>query len=73
MPHARPMPSIGPRCRELRVRDADHNWRIFYRTDADAVVILGVHDKKTERALRSVLESCRARLRRYDDAAGRTR
>lgn len=74
MPHARPMPSIGPGCWELRVRDADHNWRIFYRADADAVVVLAVHDKKSERALRSVLETCRARLRRYDDAAlGRTR
>jgi len=69
MPHARPMPSIGPGCWELRVRDADHSWRIFYRADADAVVVLAVHDKKTERALRSVLETCRARLRRYDDAA----
>jgi hypothetical protein len=28
MPHSRPMPSIGPRCHELRVRDGHHNWRI---------------------------------------------
>ena len=73
MPHARPMPSIGLRCWELRVKDADHNWRIFYRTDTDAVVVLGVHDKKTERALRTILETCRIRLRRYDEALGRQR
>ena len=24
MPHSRPLPSIGPRCAELRVRDAKH-------------------------------------------------
>lgn len=29
MPHSRPMPSIGPRCHELRVRDAGHLWRIL--------------------------------------------
>ena len=73
MPHARPMPTIGPRCWELRVRDADHNWRIFYRADADALVVLAVHDKKTERALKTVLETCRARLRSYDATLGRRR
>lgn len=28
MPHARPMPSIGPGCLELRVKDAGAEWRI---------------------------------------------
>ncbi len=72
MPHARPMPSIGARCWELRVRDAQHNWRLFYRIDSDAIVILGVHDKKTERALRQVLDICRGRLSRYDEISRRT-
>jgi phage-related protein len=70
MPHARPMPSIGSRCWELRVRDAQHSWRIFYRIDADAIVILGIHDKKTERTLRQVLDLCRERLSRYDEISG---
>lgn len=73
MPHARPMPSIGPRCWELRIRDAQHNWRLFYRIDSDAIVILGVHDKKTERALHQVLDICRERLSRYNQVSGRTR
>ena len=34
------MPAIGRRCHELRVRDADHTWRIVYRMDPDAVVVL---------------------------------
>jgi len=26
MPHSQPMPSIGPRCQELRVKEAGHKW-----------------------------------------------
>ena len=71
MPHSRPMPGIGQRGHELRVRDEGHNWRIFYRLDPDAVVILDVHDKKTPRTPRGVLEACRSRAERYDrDAEG---
>jgi hypothetical protein len=29
MPHAEPLPDVGPRCGALRVRDAEHNWRIM--------------------------------------------
>ena len=48
MPHSRPLPSIGPRCAELRVRDAEHNWRIIYRLDDDAVIVVDVFPKKTQ-------------------------
>jgi len=66
MPASRPMPAIGRRCHELRVRDEDHNWRVFYRLDPDAIVILGVHDKRTQTTPRLVLEGCRQRAERYD-------
>ena len=33
MPHSRPMPVLGPRCHELRIKDAAANWRIVYRAD----------------------------------------
>ena len=49
MPHARPMPGVGPGCHELRVRDAGHSWRLVYRADPDAIVIAEVFDKKTRR------------------------
>jgi Gp49-like protein DUF891 len=49
MPHSRPMPAIGPRCHELRVVDAAVTWRIVYRTDPDAIVIVEVFAKKTLR------------------------
>lgn len=66
MPHSRPMPSIGPRCHELRVRDRDLNWRIFYRIDVDAIVIADVFAKKTQATPDDILRQCRKRLRRYD-------
>ena len=67
MPHSRPMPSIGRRCHELRIRDADHTWRLVYRLDPDAVVLLDVFDKKTEQTPKSVVEACQDRMRRYDE------
>jgi phage-related protein len=68
MPASRAMPSIGPRCHELRVRDAGATWRIVYRVDADAIVIAEVFAKKTEQTPNVVLATCRRRLKDYDDA-----
>ena len=68
MPSARPMPSIGPRCHELRVNDENSTWRILYRVDPDAVVILEVFSKKTAQTPKAVIENCKRRLREYDDA-----
>ena len=33
MPESRPMPTIGPRCHELRIDEGVVTWMIFYRTD----------------------------------------
>ena len=63
--HSRPMPGIGPRCYELRVRDENKNWRIFYYLSADAVVILDVHNKTTQATPKAVLGTCRRRLKLY--------
>ena len=67
LPHSRPMPSIGPRCHELRIRDEDQNWRVMYRADPDAIVIVDVFAKKTGRTPKSVIATCKARLRNYDE------
>lgn len=40
------------------------------RVDADAVVILDMFKKKTERTPQSVLETCKRRLRDYDRPIG---
>jgi phage-related protein len=66
MPYARPMPSIGPRCHELRVNDEQKTWRMIYRIDPDAIVICEVFEKKTPRTPKSVIAVCQQRLRRYD-------
>lgn len=66
MPHARSMPSIGPRCYELRINDTNSTWRIIYRLDADAIVILAVFDKKTAKTPKQIIEICQKRLRYYD-------
>ncbi len=66
LPHSRPMPSIAPRCHELRIQDAGATWRIIYRLDSDALVIAEVFGKKTPQTPASVIANCRDRLRRYD-------
>ncbi len=68
MPHSRPMREIGPRCHELRIVDSESTWRIIYRTDSDAIVIGAVFAKKTAQTPKSVLETCKGRLKDYDHA-----
>ena len=65
------MPSIGRRCHELRIQDADVTWRIVYRLDQDAVVIPEVFDKKSRATPKTVIDTCKQRLKAYDDAVGR--
>lgn len=66
MPRAKPMPGIGPRCLELRVRDGDHNWRVVVRVDPDAVVVVDIFAKRTVATPKAVIAACRRRLARYD-------
>jgi len=70
LPHSRPMPSIGPRCHELRIVDENATWRVIYRIDADAIVIAEVFSKKTQATPKSVLDACMRRLREYDAIVG---
>jgi phage-related protein len=66
MPQSRRMRSIGDRCHELRVPDEDVTWRIVYRIDSDAIVILDVFEKKTQKTPKGVVDTCKKRLKRYD-------
>jgi phage-related protein len=66
LPHSRPMPAIGARCHELRVNDEDATWRIVYRVDTDAILILDVFKKKSQETPRRVIDACKSRIRRYD-------
>lgn len=68
LPHSRPLPALGPRVHELRVRDAGHNWRVVYRTDPDAIVIAAVFAKTSVAGQRREFENAVRRLTRYDTA-----
>ncbi|MBI4670387.1 MAG: type II toxin-antitoxin system RelE/ParE family toxin [Chloroflexi bacterium] len=69
LPLSRPMPSIGACCHELRVRDENRIWRILYRIDRDAIVLLDVFSKTTRATPQAVIENCQRRLREYDATA----
>ncbi len=66
LPHSRPMPSIGTRVHELRIVDEDLTWRLIYRLESDAIVILEVFEKKTTRTPKAVIDNCKARLKQYN-------
>ena len=66
LPHSRPMPIIGRRCHELRIVDQDATWRIVYRVDPDAIIILEVFAKQSSQTPVQVIETCRQRLTRLE-------
>lgn len=67
MPHAEPLPIVGAQCGALRVRDAEQNWRIIYRVDSDAILIIEVYAKKTPKIPKEVIDRCQRRLKQYDE------
>lgn len=67
LPWSRPMPSIGTRCHELRITDKETIWRIVYRLDLDAILIVEVFQKRTQQTPKHVIDTCKKRLRLYDD------
>jgi phage-related protein len=71
LPHARPMPDIGPGCHELRMVDRDQTWRIVYHIARDAVVILDVFSKKTATTPKTVIADCRHRLQAFQALTAR--
>ena len=67
-PQSRPLPSVGPRCHEIRARDAEHVWRIIYRIDKDAILVAGIFAKKGKSMQQRELATSKARLILYDSA-----
>ncbi|MCK9420738.1 MAG: type II toxin-antitoxin system RelE/ParE family toxin [Nitrospirae bacterium] len=66
LPSSRPMTSICARCHELRINDRDKTWRIIYRLDDDAVVILEVFEKKSRATPKNIIDICKKRIISYD-------
>ena len=50
-------------------RTSPRPWRIVYRVDPDAVLILEVFKKKSQKTPEAVIRTCKARLRAYDQIA----
>ncbi len=66
MPHSRPMPAIGRGCHELRVNEAGQTWRVIYRSDVDAVLVVAVFSKKTSKTPKRLIDRAKNLLRKYD-------
>lgn len=67
LPHSRPMPNIGKNCYGLRINDENSTWRIIYRIDNDAIVILEVFSKKSQQTPKKVIDVCKKRIKEYDN------
>jgi phage-related protein len=67
MPQSEPLPIVGTRCHALRIRDDRHSWRIVYRADDDAIVVVEVYAKKSRKIPDQVIDACKQRLRAYDE------
>ena len=57
---------VGPDFPGDQIPDEAVTWRLIYRLDDDAVVIVDVFSKKTARIPGRVIARCQDRLRRYD-------
>ena len=67
LPHSRPMPNIGTRCHEIRITDENTIWRIIYRIDEDAIIILEVFKKKSRQTPKKVIDVCKDRIKVYNN------
>jgi phage-related protein len=67
MPESRPLPTVDPRCHELRIDDiaTKIEWRIVYYVGKHAIAILDIFPKKTRKTPDSVLAQCRRRLAEF--------
>ena len=67
-PESKPVPSIGKRVQELRVRDTGtkSTWRLIYRVDSDLIVIFDWFAKKSQKTSRKDIERSKVRIAEYD-------
>jgi phage-related protein len=60
----KPMPSIGPGVREIRIRQASGAYRIIYLTTiGDVIHVLHAFQKKTQATTKRDIDLAKARLR----------
>lgn len=62
----KPMGTVGPGVREIRIRENDGAFRVLYVTQlADAVVVLHAFPKKTQKTAKQDLDLASGRLRAF--------
>ena len=66
MPHSKPLPNIGKNCHELRIKDEGIFWRINYKIESDAILILEVYDKKSNKIPKKIISACKERIKLYN-------
>lgn len=63
MPAARPMPTIAVGAYELRVKDADGSYRVFYYLkSAEGILVFHAFAKKSQTTPQSEIETAKKRL-----------
>ena len=63
MPDARPMPTIAAGAYELRVKDSDGIYRVFYYVkSAEGILVVHAFAKKTQSTPQNEIETARKRL-----------
>lgn len=60
------MNDIGAHVHELRVNDTNQTWRVIYRIDDDAIVVVEIFSKKTPETPPEVINLSQNRLKAYD-------
>ena len=69
MPNSRPMPIVGPGVSELRLKNEDGIFRVFYYTASpQGVPVFHAFVKKTQRTPASEIELAKERLKEILDA-----
>lgn len=62
----KPLPTIGPNVREIRIRESSGAFRVIYQaTLPDAVLVLNAFRKKAQKTPRHEIDTARNRLGEY--------
>ena len=68
MPQARALFGVAPGLYELRIREPDKNWRVFYRADDDYILVIHQINKTTRTLPDKDKKLIKSRLAAYDAA-----
>ena len=50
----------------MRATDTNAAWRVIYRVDEDAIVLLEIFSKKAQNTPQYVIKACKKRVKDYD-------